>query len=154
MAYTIIRLRGKLNIKPQIKDTLKFMRLNQVNHAVILPQNDTTKGMLQKAKDYVTWGEVDADTLAEAISTRGRLVGDKLITDEHVAANTDFSSIADMAAAIVEGKYQYKELADVKPLLRLHPAIKGLEGIKRSTQNGGALGYRGEKINDLLRRML
>lgn len=154
MAFTIIRLRGKLNIKPQIKDTLKFMRLNQVNHAVVLPQNETTIGMLQKAKDYVTWGEVDADTLAEAISTRGRLVGDKPITDDHVKANTDFASIADMAAAIVEGKFQYKDLAEVKPLLRLHPARKGLEGIKRSVQAGGALGYRGEKINDLMRRMM
>lgn len=154
MAFTIIRLRGKLNIKPQIKDTLKFMRLNQVNHAVVLPQNETTIGMLQKAKDYVTWGEVDADTLAEAISTRGRLIGDKPITDAHVKANTDFGSIADMAAAIVEGKFQYKDLAEVKPLLRLHPARKGLEGIKRSVQAGGALGYRGEKINDLMRRMM
>ncbi|MGB1698043.1 MAG: 50S ribosomal protein L30, partial [Thermoplasmatota archaeon] len=115
---------------------------------------ETTIGMLQKAKDYVTWGEVDADTLTEAISTRGRLIGDKPITDDHVKANTDFSSIADMAAAIVEGKFQYKDLAEVKPLLRLHPARKGLEGIKRSVQAGGALGYRGEKINDLMRRMM
>jgi large subunit ribosomal protein L30 len=154
MAIAIIRLRGKLNIKPQIKDTLKFMRLNQVNHAVVLPQNETTLGMLQKAKDYVTWGEVDVETLTEAITSRGRLIGDKILTDEHISANTDFATIADMAAAIIEGKFQYKELAEVKPLLRLHPAIKGLEGIKRSVQNGGALGYRGAKINDLIRRML
>lgn len=154
MAYSIIRLRGKLNINPKVKDTLKYLRLNQVNHCVVLPQNDTTKGMLNVAKDYVTWGEVDAETLAEAISTRGRLVGDKPVTDAVVAAGTDFGSIADFAAAIVEGKAQYKDLEGVKPLLRLHPAKKGLEGIKRSYQAGGALGYRGEAINDLVRRMI
>lgn len=154
MAVAIVRLRGKINIKPQIKDTLRYLRLNQVNHAVVLPENETTKGMLQTAKDYVTWGEVDAETLAEAIRTRGQLIGHKPVTDEHVKANTDFASIDDMAKAIVEGKFQYKELADVKPLLRLHPARKGLEGIKRSVQNGGALGYRGEGINDLIRRMM
>lgn len=154
MAYTIIRLRGKINIGPKIKDTLKYLRLNQVNHAVVLPENETTKGMLQVAKDYVTWGEISAETLAEAIRSRGRLVGDKIITDDHVKANTDYKNIDELAAAIVAGEFVYKNLADVKPLFRLHPAKKGLEGIKRSVQNGGALGYRGEKINDLVGRML
>ncbi len=154
MAYAIIRLRGKLNIKPKIKDTLHYMRLNRVNHAVVLPENETTKGMLQVAKDYVTWGEINAEILTEAITNRGRLVGDKVITDAYINEHTDFSTIAEFAAAIVEGKVQYKELADVKPLLRLHPAKKGLEGIKRSYQAGGALGYRGTEINSLVGRMI
>lgn len=153
MAQAIIRLRGQINVNPKIKDTLKYLRLNRVNHCVVLPDNETTKGMLQVAKDYVTWGPIEADVLAELISTRGRLVGDKPVTDDHVKANTDFTSIKEFAAAICDGKAQYKDLADVKPLLRLHPAKKGLEGIKRSFQAGGALGYRGEGINDLLRRM-
>ncbi len=154
MAYAIIRLRGKLNINPKIKDTLHYLRLNRVNHAVVLPENETTKGMLQVAKDYVTWGEITADVLTEAITNRGRLVGDKVITDAYVKEHTSFGSIAEFAAAIVEGKAQYKDLADVKPLLRLHPAKKGLEGIKRSYQAGGALGYRGEDINALVGRMM
>ncbi len=154
MAVAIVRLRGIINVKPQIKDTLKYLRLNAVNHCVVLPDNETTKGMLQTAKDYVTWGEIDAETLAEAITARGRLVGDRPITDAHVKANTDFGTIAELAQAIVEGKFLYKDLAEVKPLLRLHPARKGLEGIKRSVQNGGALGYRGENVNELIRRMI
>lgn len=154
MAVAIVRLRGIHNVKPQIKDTLRYLRLNQVNHAVILPENETTTGMLQVAKDYVTWGEVDAETLAEAIRTRGQLVGHRPVTDEHVKEHTDFDSIDAMAKAIVEGQFQYKDLPDVKPLFRLHPARKGLEGIKRSTANGGALGPRGAGINDLLRRMI
>lgn len=153
-AYGIIRLRGIHNVKPKIRDTLHYLRLNQVNHAVFLPETETTKGMLQVAKDYVTWGEVDEETLAEAIRTRGRLVGDKPVTDEHVKTNTDYDSVDAMAKAIAAGEFRYQDLADVKPLLRLHPARKGLEGIKRNQQNGGALGYRGEGINELLRRMI
>lgn len=154
MAHAVIRLRGQINVSPKIKDTLKYMRLNRVNHCVVLPDNETTKGMLQVAKDYVTWGEVSAETLAAAIASRGRLVGDKPVTDAVVKASTSFGSIAEFAKAIVEGKAQYKDLPDVKPLLRLHPAKKGLEGIKRSVQAGGALGYRGEGINELLGRMV
>lgn len=154
MAQLVIRLRGQINVNPKIKDTLKYLRLNRVNHAVVLPDNETTKGMLQVAKDYVTWGEVDAAALTAAIESRGRLVGDKPVTDAVVKAGTSYATIAEFAQAIVDGKAQYRDLADVKPLLRLHPAKKGLEGIKRSYQAGGALGYRGADINDLVGRMI
>jgi len=153
-ALYIIRLRGTQNLNPKAKDTLHYMRLNRVNHAVVLPQNATTKGMLQVAKDYVTWGEVDAATLAAAIRAHGRIEGNKPLTDAHLAAVSPYKTIDDLAAAIVAGKVQYKDIPTVKPLFRLHPARKGLEGIKRSVQNGGALGYRGAKINELLSRMM
>jgi large subunit ribosomal protein L30 len=152
-ATFIIRLRGTQNLNPKTKDTLKFMRLNRVNHAVVLPESETTKGMLQVAKDYLTWGEVDAKTLAAVIKSRGRLVGDAPITDAHVAQHTSFKTIEALAEAIVAGKASYKDLPEVKPIFRLHPAKKGLEGIKRSVQAGGALGYRGPAINELLGRM-
>ena len=108
MAHAIIRLRGQINVKPKIKDTLKYLRLNRVNHCVVLPDNETTQGMLKVAKDYVTWGEIDGDLLAELIQTRGRLVGDKPITDDHVKANTDYTSIKEFAAAICDGKLDLK----------------------------------------------
>ena len=153
-AILIIRLRGIQNLNPKTKDTLKYMRLNRVNHAVVLPESPTTKGMLQVGKDYVTWGEVDAKTLTSVIQSRGRLVGDKPITDAHVAKGTPFKSIAALAEAIVAGSFHYKDIPDVKPIFRLHPAKSGLEGIKRSVQAGGALGYRGKDINELLGRMV
>jgi large subunit ribosomal protein L30 len=154
MAYTIIRLRGTQNLNPKTKDTLKYMRLNRVNHAVVLPESETTKGMLQVAKDYVTWGEVDAKVLASVIKARGRLVGDRPVTDAHLAKHTPHKSIDALAEAIAAGKASYKDVPEVKPIFRLHPAHGGLEGIKRSVQAGGALGYRGPDINELLSRML
>jgi len=153
MAHAIIRLRGTQNINPKTKDTLKYLRLNRINHCVVLPDNETTKGMLQTAKDYVTWGEISAETLAELIRTRGRLVGDKPVTDEHVKANTKFATIEELAKAIASGSFNYKQVDGIKPLFRLHPAKNGIEGIKRSFPNGGSLGYRGENINKLLTRM-
>ena len=152
-AFAIIRLRGLQNINPKVKDTLKYLRLTRINHCVVLPQTETTRGMLQVAKDYVTWGELDAHTLAGVIRSRGRVVGDKPLTDAHVAATTPYKTIDELAAAITAGKATYHTIPDVKPLFRLHPAKKGLEGIKRSVQAGGALGYRGAGINDLLGRM-
>lgn len=154
MAFTVIRLRGTQNLNPAAKQTLHYLRLNRINHAVILPENETTKGMLQTAKDYVTWGETDAAALTEALRSRGRLTGNRPLTDEHVRTTTSFGSVEALAAAIVAGQASLKDVPEAKPLLRLHPARNGLEGIKRSVRNGGALGYRGQAINDLVRRMI
>jgi large subunit ribosomal protein L30 len=49
---------------------------------------------------------------------------------------------------------RYADMTDVKPIFRLSPPRKGYEGNKKSYQNGGALGYRGKDINDLIQRML
>jgi large subunit ribosomal protein L30 len=48
-----------------------------------------------------------------------------------------------------------KDLPNIKPVFRLHPPWGGLRGSKkRSIREGGALGYRGEKINEPIERML
>jgi len=110
--------------------------------------------MLQVAKDYITWGEVNEETLAKMIRVRGRIEGDKPITDEYLAANTEFKTVEEMAKSILTSNYKMKDVEAAKPVFRLHPPVKGYEGNKRSYKNGGALGYRGEAINDLIARML
>jgi large subunit ribosomal protein L30 len=154
MVYAVVRVRGTVNIKPNIKKTLQLMNLTRVNHCTLINENKVYKGMLQVVKDYTTWGEINTDTLTKMIKSRGMLVGDKEITDEYIKEATPYKSIDKFADAIQNQKITYKELPDVKPIFRLHPPKKGFEGIKRSFVNGGALGYRGEKINDLLTRML
>ena len=110
--------------------------------------------MLQKIKDYVTYGEVSEETLAQMIRVRGRLSGDRMITDDYLAEKSDFKTVDDFAKAIINDDYKMKDVEAVKPVFRLHPPVKGYEGNKRSYKNGGALGYRGEAINDLIARML
>ncbi|GIR34454.1 MAG: hypothetical protein CM15mP48_1380 [Candidatus Poseidoniales archaeon] len=34
-----------------------MLNLTKVNHATIIPERPTYTGMLQKAKDFVTWGK-------------------------------------------------------------------------------------------------
>ena len=155
MSFVVVRVRGTLNIKPDIKYTMELLRLNRVNHCVVIPETVEYTGMIKKVKDYVTWGEIEGDVLSELITKRGKLTGDNPITDSYVKSNSDFKNIKEFAAAVTEGTVNYNTLKDVKPIFRLSPPNKGgYEGIKRSFQIGGALGYRGEKINDLLKRMI
>jgi large subunit ribosomal protein L30 len=154
MTFAVIRVRGSVTVKSDILDTLKMLRLNRVNHCVIIPESDTYLGMLQKVKDYVTWGEIKPEVLAKMIIHRGKLVGDNKITDKFIKANSDFKSIMSFSKAITSGEIRYQDLKDIKPLIRLHPPKKGYEGVKKSFQAGGALGYRGDKINTLIDRMI
>jgi large subunit ribosomal protein L30 len=154
MVIAVIRVRGTVNVKPNIKNTLKLLRLTKVNHCVLLEENKISNGMLQIVKDYTTWGEIDIDTTINLIKNRGKLSGDKIITDEYVKSATSFNNIDKLSQAIIENKFNYKEIPEVKPLFRLNPPKKGYKGIKRSFSNGGALGYRGKEINKLILRML
>jgi len=154
VTFAVVRIRGTVNVRGTISDTLKFMRLNRVNHCVLLHDSPQVRGMLQKAKDYITWGEIEEKTLSELLKKRGRLMGDKALNDAHIKKNSDWSSVKDFSKAIMTGKTSYGELKEVKPILRLSPPKKGHGGIKRAYNVGGALGYRGEDINELLMRMM
>ena len=57
---------------------------------------------------------------------------------------------------LVEKRGEKDKNGELKKFFRLNPPRKGFErkGIKVSFTKGGALGYRGEKINDLLKRMI
>jgi large subunit ribosomal protein L30 len=133
---------------------MRYLRLTRANHCVFLPQTPSTDGMLQKAKDYITWGEVDPTVAARVLIKRARLLGNKAIDDAWMKANTKFSSVNTLAKAITEGKASLKDVPGLKPVLRLHPPRGGFGGSKRAFRAGGSLGYRGKDINDLILRML
>ncbi len=152
MSWAIVRVRGSVNVKPKIKETMKLMRLNRVNHCVIVPENETYDGMLKIIKDYVTWGEIDVETTELMLGSSGKTSGNVLFTKKELK-DSSFKTMKALAKSLSEGKVVMRDVPKLKPVFRLHPPRKGYEGIKRSFKEGGALGYRGEKINQLIRRM-
>jgi len=150
----LIRLRSGIRARGEVRDTLAMLRLHRINHLVIVDDTPSYRGMIQKVKDYITWGEIDKETLVKLLRKRGRLVGNKPITDEYVHEKLGMS-IEEFAEKVINGEMKLKDLPNIKPVFRLHPPRGGLKGSKkRSFKEGGALGYRGEKINELIERML
>jgi len=154
MTYAAIRVRGIVNINPQIKKTLQLLNLTRANHCVILEEKPNIKGMLQVAKDYLTWGEIEKEVLTKLISTRGKIEGDKELSSEYLKSVTSYDNVDKLSQAIIDNKIKYKDIPNIKPVFRLNPPKKGYEGIKRSYVNKGALGYRGKDINKLIERMI
>ncbi len=153
--YAVIRVRGHIDIRPGIKDTMSLLRLHRANHLVLVRNTPNNRGMLQKVKDYVTWGEVDVPTLTVVLRERGRFAGgvhltDALLAERHAKPGT----IPGLAEGLVRGSVRLLDVPGLKPVIRLHPPIKGWGRTKRAFTNRGVLGYRGAAINVLLRRML
>jgi len=150
--FFVVRVRGTTGVKGDIADTLDMLRLNRINHGVLIEENPSFEGMLQKAKDYITWGEITSETLSEIIFKRGEFVGGAKVTDELLAEKTDYSSVDDLSVALIDGDIKATDI-NMKPVFRLHPPRKGYEGIRFSIKEGGSLGYRGKSIEDLVKRM-
>ena len=107
------------------KATLQMLKLYRKNTCGIYDNTPSMKGMIKKIENHIAWGEIDDSTLKELQSKRGE-----------------------------KQKKDGKEV--LKPFFRLSPPKGGFErkGTKTPFALGGALGYRGSKINDLIRRML
>jgi large subunit ribosomal protein L30 len=141
----VVRIRGEVDVKRGIKETLSMLNLKHANWVTFLSDTPTNMGMLRKVKDFVTWGEVDDKLFEKLIIKWGRKAADKRL-DEKDAKK--------FVADFLSSKTSFRE-AGVKPYIRLHPPAKGHErgGIKTHFNVGGSLGYRGEKINELLAKM-
>jgi len=150
----VVRVHGVSDIFREIKETMKMLHLERNCHAALVDNGPAYLGMLRKAQNYLTWGEISKETLVLLLKKRGRLVGDRKLTDEY-AQQVGHKSLDELAEAILKGEVAYNRLPNIKPVSRLHPPSKGFKGkVKRSYASGGVTGYRGDAINDLLKQMI
>jgi len=121
----LVRVRGQVRMVWDIKDTLNNLGLYRPNYCVIVEKTPVFLGMIKKVDRHITWGEASEETLNLLEKKREKTKNKK-------------------------GEVVYKKF------LRLNPPRKGYgrKGIKKSFQEKGALGYRGDKINELIKRML
>ena len=107
----MILIRSGVGANHKVRDTLKMLHLKRKNNCAVIDNTPSNLGMVNKVKDFITWGELNDEILGI-----------------------------------------FKD----KKVINLHPPRGGFErkGVKVPFKVGGALGYRGDKINDLIKRML
>ena len=151
--FAVVKVRGTISAKREARETLDMLHLSRNNYAVLIDNRPSFIGMLFRVQNYVTWGEVSKETVAMLLKERGRLAGGKKLSDEYVQKQ-GYKSIDALAEAIATCKAEYQKLPNVQPVFKLHPPSKGFKGkTKKSFSTGGEAGYRGEKINELVKRM-
>ena len=144
MAWCIIRVRGSIHARHDIRQTLDELHLRRANHATVVPESASFRGMITKVQGYVTWGEIDAPTLET-------LLRDRAQTPEGARLAAD-AKVGELAQAVATGGL--RAASEIRPLFRLKAPKGGWRSTKRPFARGGALGYRGPAINELARRMV
>lgn len=151
----VVRIRGDVGLRPDIRRALDILRLRKKHCCVIITNNPSYLGALKKVKDYVAFGELDKETFLLLLQKRGRLPGNKPLTEDYLKQKMgmDFRTFTN---AFFDFKKELKDIAGLKLFFRLHPPIGGFgrAGIKKPYSLGGALGYMGKDINKLLQRMI
>jgi large subunit ribosomal protein L30 len=111
----IVRVRGPVRAGPVAMRALNEFGLVKKNWCAIMPDVQSTRSLLIMAKDYATWGPLDASTQQALAKARGE-----------------------------------------RKVYTLSPPRKGYakKSIKIPFTQGGALGSRGEAINNLVMRMI
>lgn len=149
-----VKVRGEISAQREARETLALLHLQHTNHAIMIDNRPAFKGMLQRVQSYVTWGEATKETIALMLRNRGKIIGGKPLTEE-AAKKLGYESIDDLTEAIYSGKIGQWRVGGMQPLFKLRPPKKGYKGkVKKSYNAGGEAGYRGEAINELIKRMV
>ena len=63
----VIRVRGTSGIPQKTKNTLDMLRLNRNCRATLIDNRPSYIGMLRKAHNLLTWGEISEEVLKQLI---------------------------------------------------------------------------------------
>ncbi len=142
LLLVLVRIAGDVKIDEDIKNTLNRLKLKRKYSCVIFHNKKDVFGMLKKVKYYIAYGEIDRETLASLIKSRG-----KSIDGNKKSIKIDAEVIS---KEIIDGK----KLNDfgLKSFFRLHPPRKGIKSKLQYPK--GVLGDNGKDINKLIERML
>jgi large subunit ribosomal protein L30 len=128
----IVRVRGRVNVRSDITETMNRMHLKRVNNCALVKLTESYRGMLVKCSNHVAFGEIDEPTLTKLLARHAKGLN---------------------AKELLDGKYDSAKMKELMPF-RLHPPRHGYRSTKLPFKQGGSLGYMGSKINDLITRMV
>lgn len=73
MKLAVIRIRGQIGLKQDIKETLDRLRIRKKYACVVLNNPDKTQmGMVKKIKENIAFGEIDDATYKKLVDARGK----------------------------------------------------------------------------------
>jgi len=93
--FAAIRVRGSVDVTPDIKRTLELLRLDRVNHMVLVGEGQ--RGMLSKVQFYITFGEIDAESfITKTIYKLLHSISHSLVITGSVECGLDKNSLAEL----------------------------------------------------------
>jgi len=139
-SFLIVNMRGMVSTSTQVKDTLKSLNLEKRFRATIVPETSSYRGMLQKAKDQVSWCVVTTPLIKKLLEKRGRKEGWKPLQQEDLN-KLGYENLDSLAKDLSQSKVVLQNLKEIKPSFALSPPRGGFKrSIRRNYNQGGILG--------------
>jgi len=136
----VIRIAGQVHLSEEVKETLNRIRLKKKYSATLLPETKETAKLLLKIRNFVSYGSIKTETLANLLAARAQPVKS--------------SSKIDTKKIMTEiEKKSLKELG-IKPFFRLHPPRGGIDSKKHAGTTKKSVLGENKNINELVERML
>lgn len=66
----IIRIKGEIGIRREIKETLNRLRLKKKYSCVVIKPTKEKLGMLKKIRDFIAYGEISEETYKKLVEKR------------------------------------------------------------------------------------
>lgn len=66
-----VRVRGPVDVPAKATTTLENLKLTKKHQVVIFEESDSIKGMMNHAKDYIAYGEINDETVEALEEKKG-----------------------------------------------------------------------------------
>merc|ERR1711893_343250 len=140
---------------------MRELRVMEKYHAAFVKYTEKTHRLLRVAEPYITWGVPDGTTIQDILTKRGfaNVNGERMILNSNAAVENalghiDMLAIEDLIKEIVSVGDNFDKVNGFLQPFQLSAPAGGLRKDSHvSFQKGGQNGDRGDKINELLRKM-
>merc|ERR1711963_131084 len=157
----VLRIRGINGLHPRPRKVLQLFRLRQINNGVFVKLNKATLNMLKIIEPYVTWGVPNLKTVRELVYKRGygkverrRIpLTDNAIIEKQLGGK-DILCMEDLIHEVFTVGSNFKSASNFLWPSKLNTPNGGWRRKYNHFNDGGDFGFRDDKINALLRRMI
>jgi 60S ribosomal protein uL30 len=157
----VVRIRGINAVAPKTKKILQLLRLRQINNGVFVKLNKATIQMLRLVESYVMYGQPNVKSVREIIYKRGYGKVNKQripLTDNAIIeaslGKIGIVCIEDLIHEIYTVGPKFKAANNFLWPIKLSSPTGGFTKKLNHYNEGGDAGNRGEKINEMIRKML
>jgi large subunit ribosomal protein L7e len=153
---------GLIGLSPKVRKILQLLRLRQIHNGVFVRVNAATEKMLRLVEPFIAYGYPNLKSVRALVYKRGfgKVTGQRipLSSNEVVQAGLGkfgIQCVEDVIHEIYTSGAHFKEVSNFLWPFKLQSPRGGFIGKKLNHFiEGGACGQQGEKINNLIKKVI
>lgn len=148
-------------ISDEVKGLLAKLRLKKMYSCTILKYDKDTANLLNLIEAYITWGFVNKKAINDLVHKRGTFLGedkavnelDNTLIENHLGKH-NILCIDDIVHELATCGKGFNEAIKFLGFFLLSPSEDVKDKVNINFSKGGNQGFRADKINDLLKKMI